>query len=118
GAQFFQTNVVFDADDLDNWLNEIAKRDILDKVFILIGITPLRSFKMAKYMNDKVPGIFVPEKIMKRMEKADKKGNAEEEGIQITLELVEKIKTKQGVSGLHIMSVGWEEAIPRIVEEG
>jgi len=118
GAQFFQTNVVFDADDLDNWLNEIAKRDILDKVFILIGITPLRSFKTAKYMHDKIPGIFVPEKIMQRMEVADQKGNAEEEGIQIALELVEKIKAKQGVNGLHIMSVGWEEAVPRIVEEG
>lgn len=117
GAQFFQTNVVFDADDLDNWLNEIAKRNILDKVYILIGVSPLRSFKMAKYMNDKIPGIFVPNTIMKRMELAEQKGNAEEEGIQIALELIEKIKIKQGVNGLHIMSVGWEEAVPRIVEE-
>lgn len=117
GAQFFQTNVVFDADDLDNWLNEITKRNILDKVYILIGISPLRSLKMARYMNDKIPGIFVPQKIMQRMETADQKGNAEEEGIQIALELVEKIKTKQGVNGIHIMSVGWEEAVPRIVEE-
>lgn len=117
GAQFFQTNVVFDADDLDNWLNEIAKRDILDKVYILVGISPMKSFKMAKYMNDKIPGIFVPEKIMKRMELAEQKGNAEEEGIQIALELIEKVKTKQGVNGVHIMSVGWEEAVPRIVEE-
>jgi methylenetetrahydrofolate reductase (NADPH) len=117
GAQFFQTNVVFDADDLDNWLNEISKRKILGKVFILIGITPLRSFKMAKYMHDKIPGIFVPDNVMKRMEMADQKGNAEEEGIQIALELIEKIKTKQGVNGLHIMSVGWEEAVPRLVEE-
>ncbi|NJN62935.1 MAG: hypothetical protein HC795_16725 [Coleofasciculaceae cyanobacterium RL_1_1] len=90
GAQFFQTNVVFDADDLDNWLNEIAKRDILDKVYILIGISPLRSFKMAKYMHDKIPGIFVSDPVMKRMEIAEQKGNAEEEGIQIALELIEK----------------------------
>ncbi|MBL8091128.1 MAG: methylenetetrahydrofolate reductase C-terminal domain-containing protein [Anaerolineales bacterium] len=117
GAQFFQTNVVFDADDLDNWLNEIAKREILDKVYILIGISPIRSFKMAKYMRDKIPGIFVPDVVMKRMEIADQKGNAEEEGIQIALELIEKIKTKQGVNGVHIMAVGWEEAVPRIVEE-
>ncbi|MBL8050271.1 MAG: methylenetetrahydrofolate reductase C-terminal domain-containing protein [Anaerolineales bacterium] len=117
GAQFFQTNVVFDADDLDNWLNEIAKRNILDKVYTLIGISPIRSFKMAKYMRDKIPGIFVTDTVMKRIEAADKKGNAEEEGIQIALELVEKIKTKQGVNGIHIMAVGWEEAVPRIVED-
>ena len=115
GAQFFQTNLVFDADKLDVWLNELAKRNILDKVYILIGITPLKTFKMAKYMNDTVPGIFVPDSILKRMEAAGDR--AEEEGVQIALELIEKIKTKQGVHGLHIMAVGWEEIVPRIVRE-
>ena len=54
---------------------------------------------------------------MKRMEAADAAGNAAEEGVQITLELIEKIRTKQGVHGIHLMSVGWEEIIPRIVTE-
>ncbi|MEK6753877.1 MAG: methylenetetrahydrofolate reductase C-terminal domain-containing protein [Chloroflexota bacterium] len=118
GAQFFQTNVVFDADAIDEWLNELAKRDVLDKVYILIGLTPLKSYKTAAYMNNKIPGIFVPEKIMKRMEAAKAKGNEQEEGVQIALELIEKIKTKQGVSGIHLMTVGWEEIVPRIVKEG
>jgi hypothetical protein len=117
GAQFFQTNVVFDADALDEWLNEIAKRDILDKVYILIGITPLKNYKTAAYMDKKIPGVFVPEKILKRMETAKEKGGEQEEGLQIALELVEKIKTKQGVSGIHLMAVGWEEIVPRIVVE-
>ncbi|MBI5565547.1 MAG: methylenetetrahydrofolate reductase, partial [Chloroflexi bacterium] len=115
GAQFFQTNLVFDADRLDIWLNELAKRNILDKVYILIGITPLKTFKMAKYMNDTVPGVFVPEPILKRMEAAGDR--AEEEGVQIALELIEQIKMKQGVNGLHIMAVGWEEIVPRIIRE-
>ena len=72
---------------------------------------------MAKFMNDKVPGIFVPERIMQRMEAAEQKGNAEEEGVQITLELIEKLRNKPGVNGLHIMAVGWEEIVPRIIEE-
>jgi len=117
GAQFFQTNVVFDADALDEWLNEIAKRNILDKVHILIGITPLKNYKTAAYMNSKIPGVFIPETIMKRMEAAKEKGNEQEEGLKIALELVEKIKTKQGVHGVHIMAVGWEEIVPRIVTE-
>lgn len=117
GAQFFQTNVVFDADALDEWLNEIAKRDILDKVYIMIGIAPLKSYKIAAYMNDKIPGIFVPGKILKRMENAKIKGNEKEEGLQIALELIEKIKSKQGVHGIHLMAVGWEEIVPRIVRE-
>jgi methylenetetrahydrofolate reductase (NADPH) len=117
GAQFFQTNVVLDADALDGWLNEIAKRNILDKVFIMIGLTPLKNYKTTAYMHSKVPGVFVPDKILKRMEIAKEKGNEQEEGVQITLELIEKIKTKQGVHGIHLMAVGWEEIVPRIVKE-
>ena len=117
GAQFFQTNVVFDADALDEWLNEIARRGILDKVYIMVGLTPLKNYKTAAYMNSKIPGVFVPEKVLKRMEDAKEKGNEQEEGAQITLELIEKIKTKQGVHGIHIMAVGWEEIVPRIVQD-
>jgi methylenetetrahydrofolate reductase (NADPH) len=120
GAQFFQTNLVYDADHMEIWLNELAKRNILDKIYILIGITPLKTLKMAKYMNDEVPGVFVPEALMKRMEAAEAAGNGQEEGVQIALELIEKIKKfeGQGVNGLHIMAVGWEEIVPRIVTEG
>ncbi len=118
GAQFFQTNVVFDADAIDEWLNEIAKRDILDKVYIMIGLTPLKSYKTATYMNNKIPGVFIPKKILTRMEAAKAKGNEQEEGVQITLELIEKIKSKQGVHGIHLMAVGWEEIVPRIIKEG
>ncbi len=118
GAQFFQTNVVFEADALDEWLNEIAKRGILDKVYIMIGISPLKSYKTAVYMNEKIPGVFVPDWILKRMENAKEKGNEQEEGVQIALEIIEKVKSKQGVSGIHLMAVGWEEIVPRIVREG
>jgi len=115
GAQFFQTNLVYDPDRLEIWLNELAKRNILDKVFILIGITPLKSVKVARYMNEEVPGVVIPEKLIQRMEAAGDK--AEEEGVQIALELIEAIKNKQGVNGIHLMAVGWEEIVPRIVTE-
>jgi len=119
GAQFFQTNLVYDIDHMEIWLNELAKRNILDKVYILIGITPLKTVKMAKYMNDSVPGVSIPDALLKRMEDADKAGNAQEEGVQIALELIEKIKEfrGQGVNGLHIMAVGWEDIVPRIVSK-
>lgn len=115
GAQFFQTNLVYDPDGLEVWLNELAKRDILDKVYILVGITPLKSLKVAQYMNNDVPGVFIPDKLMKRMEAAG--DNASEEGVQIALELIEAVKDKQGVNGIHLMAVGWEEIVPRIVTE-
>lgn len=115
GAQFFQTNLIYDPDGFEIWLEALAKRDILDKVYILAGITPLKSLKVAKYMNDDVPGVFIPEPIMKRMEAAG--DGAAEEGVQIALELIEKVKGMQGVNGIHLMAVGWEEIVPRIVQE-
>ncbi len=115
GAQFFQTNLIFDIAGLEIWLNELAKRNILDKVFILAGVTPLKSLKMAQYMDKEVPGIFVPKKLMDRMEAAGNR--AEEEGVQIALELIEAIKRLQGIRGIHLMAVGWEEIVPRIVTE-
>jgi methylenetetrahydrofolate reductase (NADPH) len=118
GAQFFQTNLVYDVERMETWLNELAKRSILDKVHILAGITPLKSLKMTKYMLT-LPGIWIPMPLVKRMEAADETGNSQEEGFQIALELAEKIKNyrDQGISGLHIMPVGWDEVVPRIVKE-
>ena len=118
GAQFFQTNLIFDIDGMEKWLNELAKRNVLDKVYILAGVTPIKSLKMAQKLPE-VPGVYLPKNILQRMEVADKAGNAQEEGIQIALEIIGKIKTyeKKGISGIHLMPVGWDEIIPRIVNE-
>ena len=118
GAQFFQTNLVYDIDGMEVWLNELARRNILDKVYILIGVTPLKSLRMAEVLS-KVPGVHLPKSILERMEAADKVGNAREEGVQIALELIHKIKMyhRQGVSGIHLMPVGWDAIIARIIME-
>ena len=115
GAQFFQTNLIFEPDRLDLWLEQLDKRNILDKVHILIGIAPLKSFKAAEYLHTKVPGVNLPDNILGRMEKAGE--GAPEEGTQIALELIESIKKKKGVNGIHIMSLGWESVVRRIVTD-
>ena len=115
GAQFFQTNLVFEADRLDTWLEQLYKRNILDKVYILIGLAPLKSFKVAQYLHTKVPGVSLPASILNRMEKAGE--GASEEGVQITLELIDSIRRKQGINGIHIMTLGWEAIVERIVTE-
>jgi len=118
GAQFFQTNLVYDLERMEAWLDELGKRGVLDKVYILIGITPLKSLKMARHMTA-VPGVHLPERVLKRMESAEQAGNAQEEGVQIALELARGVKSYegQGIHGLHIMPVGWEDIVPRIVQE-
>jgi methylenetetrahydrofolate reductase (NADPH) len=115
GAQFFQTNIIFEPERLDRWLEELYKRNVLDKVFILVGLVPLKSYKAARYLHEKVPGVFLPEIILKRMEKAGE--SAPEEGVQIALELIRSVRQKPGVNGIHLMTLGWEEVVQRIVSE-
>lgn len=115
GAQFFQTNLVFEPDRLDPWLEQLDRRNMLEKVYILIGVAPLKSYKVAEYLNDKVPGVKLPDSVMKRMEKAGDR--APEEGVRIALEIIDKVKSKKGVNGIHIMTMGWESVIERIVKE-
>jgi len=115
GAQFFQTNLVYDPEGLDIWLQELGKRGVLDKVYVLVGVTPLKSYPMARYLHDEVPGVTIPQPLLDRMEKAG--DGAAEEGIQIALELIDKIKGMKGVHGIHLMPVMWEAVVPRIVTE-
>jgi methylenetetrahydrofolate reductase (NADPH) len=115
GAQFFQTNIIFEPSRLEPWLEELDKRDVLNKVFILVGVAPLKSYNMARYLHDKIPGVFLPGNILKRMEKAG--DGASEEGIQIVLEVINSLKGKNGINGIHIMTLGWEEVVERIVKE-
>ncbi|MBW6502461.1 MAG: methylenetetrahydrofolate reductase C-terminal domain-containing protein [Bacteroidales bacterium] len=115
GAQFFQTNIIFEPDRLDLWLGQLEKRGILDRVYILVGVAPMKSIRMAHYLHSKVPGITLPDKILKRMERAG--DSAGEEGIQIALETIEKVRSKKGVNGIHLMTLGWEAAVERIVKE-
>ena len=116
GAQFFQTNLIFDPDGLDRWLEAMDKRNILDKVYILAGVSPIRSMRMAQYLHHNIPGVTVPQVILNRFSEA-REDDYEELGVEIALEIIEKIKSKKGINGIHLMSVGWEAIVPRIISE-
>ncbi|MBN1286624.1 MAG: methylenetetrahydrofolate reductase C-terminal domain-containing protein [Anaerolineae bacterium] len=119
GAQFLQTNLVYDIEGFKKYLELLAERDFVDKVYLLAGVTPLKNLRVAKYMHEQVPGVAIPDRLMARMEKASAqgKGAEEEEGVQIALELIDAIKGLANVSGIHLMAVGWEEIVPRLVTE-
>jgi len=113
GAQFIQTNIIFEPERLDLWLEELDKRDMLSKVSILAGVAPLKSYKAALYLHNKIPGVYLTERILKRMENA---GDGEKkEGVEIALETIEALKNRRGISGIHLMTMGWETIIPEIV---
>jgi methylenetetrahydrofolate reductase (NADPH) len=114
GAQFLQTNLVFEPDALDPWLESLDKEGLLDKVFVLVGICPLKSLNLAHYLNDNIPGVKIPDTIIHRLSGAG--DNLQEESVAITVENIRRLKEKQGVSGVHIMPLGWETIVPRIIE--
>jgi methylenetetrahydrofolate reductase (NADPH) len=117
GAQFIQTQPIFDYEGFIDWLEALDKRDLLDKVYILAGLIPLKSARAAHFMADDVPGVVVPSEIVKRMDDAGDKDGQQEEGVVIALEMIEKLKNTPGINGMHMMAVHWEAIVPRLVEE-
>jgi methylenetetrahydrofolate reductase (NADPH) len=116
GAQFIQTQPIFDYNHFTEWLEALDKRNLLDKVYVLAGLVPLKSAKAAHMMGE-VPGVVIPPEIVKRMDEAGDKEGQQGEGVAIALEIIEKLKNTPGIRGMHIMAVHWEEIVPRLVEE-
>lgn len=114
GADFIQTQVVFDVPRFARWMKQVVDRGLDKQTHIMAGLTPLKSAGMARYMRDYVSGIEVPDELVRRMEDAK---DAKAEGVKIALEIIEQLKEVPGVHGLHIMAVGWEEMVPVIVEK-
>jgi len=114
GADFIQTQAVYDIVKFARWMEMVTARGLDEQVYILAGVIPIRSAGMARYMRANVSGVSVPDDIVTRMEEAE---NAKEEGVQIILEIIEQLKEIPGVHGIHIMAVGWEDIVPEIVEK-
>ena len=114
GADFIQTQAVYDVAKFSKWMEMVADQGLDKQVHILAGVIPIRSAGMARYMRDYVSGVSVPDELVTRMEDAE---NAKEEGAKIILEIIEQLKEIPGVHGIHIMAVGWEDIVPEIVEQ-
>jgi methylenetetrahydrofolate reductase (NADPH) len=113
GADFIQTQCIFDMDKFTRWMELVVKEGLHKQVYILAGLTPVRSHRALNYMKNEVAGMSIPNELIKRMESAQ---DPKEEGIKICLEMIEQIKTIEGVSGIHLMPIGWESVTPIILE--
>ncbi len=114
GADFIQTQAVYDVAKFAKWMEGITERGLDKQVHILAGVIPIKSAGMARYMKGHVPGVSVPDEVITRMEQAEK---AKEEGVQIILDIIGQLKEIPGVHGVHIMAVGWEDIVPEMVEK-
>ena len=113
GAQFFQSNLVYDVEHFERYLAGLDQAGVLASTPFLVGITPVRSARAARAMRA-VPGIRIPEALVERLERSP---DPQEEGVQITLEILDRVRRLPGVRGAHIMAVGWELIVPRLVRE-
>jgi methylenetetrahydrofolate reductase (NADPH) len=117
GAEFIQTQCIYNLDKFEDWLSKARDRGLTEQVYILAGLTPMKSAAMARYMKNRVPGMDVPDAIVKRLADTPKEKQAEE-GIKICIESIQRLKEAKGVAGFHIMAIEWEEMVPEIVEKG
>jgi methylenetetrahydrofolate reductase (NADPH) len=115
GTDFIQTQCIYNLDKFEKWMEGVRDRCLHEKVNIMAGITPMKTVGMAKYMKNRVPGMDVPDEIIKRMAGVPKEKQPEE-GIKISVEAIERLKAVEGVKGFHVMAIEWEEKVPEIVE--
>ncbi len=115
GADFIQTQIIFNVDKFARWMDEVRERGLHEKVKILAGVAPIKSIGAARYMQKKVPGMDVPEPIIERL-KGVPKEDVSKEGIKVCVDIINQVREIKGVAGIHLMAIEWEEAVHGIVE--
>jgi len=111
GADFIQTQIIYNVEKFRKFMEIVQDLGVTERVYILAGITPPKSLGMAKYMKKFVPGLDVTDEVIKRLKGAK---DVKEEGIAIAVDIINQVREIKGVSGVHIMAIGWEEAVPEI----
>lgn len=113
GAQFIQTQCVFDLERFRAFMADVREMGLHEQVHILPGIMPVKKPGIMKFMAENVPGMMIPDELIRRMESAS---DPEEEGVQIAVETIEALREIEGVHGVHIMAFMWEKIVPEIVQ--
>ena len=116
GVDFIQTQCIYNMKKFREWIKQANDMGITEKAYILAGVTPMKSVGMAKYMKSKVPGMDVPDEVIKRLQGAGK-GKVADEGIKFACEQIEEFKEMKGVAGVHLMAIEWEHKVPEIAEQ-
>ena len=114
GAQFVQSQYCFDVPMLKTFMDRVRDQGLHEKAFILVGVGPLASAKTAKWIRSNVPGIHIPDSVIKRLEGAQ---DQKKEGKQLCIDIINEVKEIPGVAGVHVMAYRQEEYVAEIVDE-
>ncbi len=113
GTQFVQTQCIFDIDRFERWMEKVRALGLHKKVHIIGGVTPIKSIGAARYMQKNVSGMIVPEELITRIKGSE---NKKQEGLNVCVETIQRLQEIEGVAGVHVMAIAWEEVVPEIVE--
>ena len=116
GAEFVQTQICFNLEAMRIFMARCGELGLLDQVWVIAGVFIPSSVRGARYLRDHVPGVDVPEPVIDRMESVPPE-RQKDEGIGLALDVVDAVRQIPGVSGIHLMTINHEEAIPRVVRE-
>lgn len=116
GADFIQTQYCFDIPRLKHFMQRVRDMGLHEKVFILVGVGPLRSERVAEFMRTKVPGVHIPDEVVERLRKTPKQ-EKRAEGKKICVEIIQQVREIAGVAGVHVMAYRQEELVAEIVQE-
>jgi len=115
GADFIQTQIVYNVDKFAKWMKGVRDRGLHESIKILAGVAPIKSVGAARYMKTRVPGMDVPDSIVARLQGVPRE-QVSEEGIKLCVDIINQVREIEGVAGIHLMAIEWEEAVPEIVE--
>lgn len=114
GAEFIQTQYCFDVPRFKQYMRRVRDLGLHERVYILVGVGPLRSEKAAEYMRTKVPGVWIPDEIVNRLAKTPTR-QKREEGMRICVEIIQQVRKIEGVHGVHVMAYRQEEMVAEII---
>ena len=116
GAEFIQTQIIYNVEKFAEWMKQVRDRGLHTEVKILAGVAPIKSVGAARYMKTKVPGMDVPDDVVERLRGVPKE-DVPREGIKLCVDIINQVKEIEGVAGIHLMAIEWEEVVAEIVEE-
>jgi methylenetetrahydrofolate reductase (NADPH) len=115
GADFIQTQYCFDVPRLEAFMREVREQGLDQRVFILVGVGPLRSAKAGEWMRENIPGVHIPDVVLERLRGVPEARQADE-GAQLCIELIQSIRAIEGVAGVHVMAYRQEARVADIIQ--
>lgn len=115
GAEFIQTQYCFDVPRLRQFMQRVRDLGLHEQLFILVGVGPIRSAKAAEFLRTRVPGVWMPDEVVRRMEQTPKERQLEE-GKRICIEIIQQVREIEGVAGIHVMAYRQEEAVAEVIQ--